>query len=117
MKITVKTTQTKDVIIGIPSFTIVNGDYFAVLTPNKVIKVWHSDNINSTIITNNNEPKDAYSGSYEIITREQFFTEYERVIDHLYDDMENAKFIAKDESEYEGVNEICEHSAKMEEEA
>lgn len=117
MRITVKTTQTTDVIIGIPSFTIVNGDYFAVLTPNKVIKVWHSDNINSTIITTNNEPKDAYSGSYEIITREQFFTEYEKVIDHLYDDMENAKFIDKDESEYEGVNEICEHSAKMEEEA
>ena len=116
MKITIKTTQTRDVIIGIPSFTILNGDYFAVLTPKKVIKVWHSGSINSTIITDNSEPKEAYNGNYELITSEQFFAQYEKVINHLFDDMENAKFISKDESEYEGVNENCEHSAKMEEE-
>jgi len=115
MKLQITTKQTKEVLIGIPSYTRVGCDYYAVLDTDKVLKIWHGQSTNATIISNSATPEDAYQDGFEQLERNQFFTEYQKIVDKVSADFDKAF-----EDTYTNDNperEICEHSAKMEEEA
>ena len=104
MKLEITTTKTEQLEIAIPSYTKQNGDYYAVLSEKTVIKLTVCRPLKSYIISHNTTVQNAYGANYEIITKETFFDEYKKTVDDIHEDMENAIFLAKAESEYIGEN-------------
>lgn len=104
MKLKITTTTTQELEIAIPSYTKRDGEFFAVLSEKTVIKLYAYPSNKSYIISRSSTVNDAYIKGYEIITKETFFDEYQKMVDDIYEDMENAIFLAKDESEYVGEN-------------
>lgn len=104
MKLTITAQTTQEVEIAIPSYTKCNGEFFAVLSEKTVIKLYAYRSSKSYIISRNPTVNDAYGKGHEIIAKETFFDEYQRIVDDIHEDFENARFLAKDESEYVGEN-------------
>jgi len=89
MKIT--TTTTKQIEIELPAFTKVDKTYFCVKDEVNITSFTKYDYASriTSIISHHNTEFDAFRQGFEFITKEEFFENYNELVDTLYDKMKD----------------------------